>query len=106
MTTSRLEKLQKMLERDPHDVDLHYMVAMEYKGVGDLDRAIAAFDTCIEKNRTHAAAYFLKAQCLHSQTHNEQAREMLTRGIEVAREIGNKHLIYEMNQMLETMKQG
>src|SRR3954467_3112655 len=56
-TSERLEKLRKMLERDPNDTFLLYGVALEHKKLGDSKTAIEYLDRVIAADPGYCYAY-------------------------------------------------
>ena len=100
---SRLDQILKLLQASPNDLELHYMVAMEYRAQGEYDKAVAKFDECIERDDTYTAAFFQKANTLIASGDTDRARDVLNAGIERARASGDDHAAEEMLALLDTM---
>ena len=100
---SRREQLEEMLESDPADVFLRYALAMQYVSEGDSAAGLERLQQLIDHAPKYVAAYFQKGQLLVQEGEIDSAKEILTRGIEVSREVGDTHAEGEMNDFLETL---
>ena len=92
-----------MLESDPDDVFLHYALALAYISEGDHQTGLQRLSQVIDRDPKYVSAYFQKGQILAEQGDSETARETITRGIEVARDVGDDHAESEMTAFLETL---
>lgn len=92
-----------MLESDPADVFLRYALAMQYVSEGDSAAGLERLQQLIDHAPKYVAAYFQKGQLLVQEGEIDSAKEILTRGIEVSREVGDTHAEGEMNDFLETL---
>lgn len=97
------EQLQEMLKSDPDDVFLHYALAMTYVAEGDAETALAKLQDVIDRDPDYVAAYFQKGQLLAREGEPEEARDVVTRGIEAARRTGDTHAAAEMTGFLEAL---
>lgn len=89
-----------MLQDDPDDVFLNYALAKACAAEGNLAEALARFDRVIGLDPNYVAAYFQKGQALAEAQQLPEAREVLSRGIEVARRTGDAHAEAEMAAFL------
>jgi tetratricopeptide (TPR) repeat protein len=80
-----------------------YGLAMEYRGLGDLDKAVETFKKVHSLDATYVAAYFMCGQVLAEQGKNDEARAELQQGIAMARQIGDGHALGEMQGLLDTL---
>lgn len=101
---SRLEKLRQLLDCDPDDVELRYMLAMELKSTGDYAGALQQFDRCIELNPLYAPAYFHKGNTLLTADRLDEAKAVLQLGVRKATEGGDAHAADEMSELLDSLK--
>ena len=99
----RREQLEEMLETDPDDVFLLYAVAMAYSSEGDDETCLQRLEQLISANPDYVAAYFQSGQLLAKNGRIEEARPMIERGIQTARQVGDQHAESEMTGFLETL---
>lgn len=97
----RIAAIQKMLEKSPQDVFLHYSLGMEFYSAGQFGQACAEFQRCIDLERTYLPAYVEAGKALRSAGHLPAAREMFARGLELARQKGDAHMQDHIQQQLE-----
>jgi predicted Zn-dependent protease len=95
----RLAMLNEILAANPDDAFARYGLAMEYAKT-DVNRAMQEFQTLLSKHPDYTAGYFMAAQTLASSGRTEEAKSMLTKGIETAKRSGNSHAESEMQGML------
>ncbi|HZQ23226.1 MAG TPA: tetratricopeptide repeat protein [Terriglobales bacterium] len=100
---NRVAMLSEILEQDPSDAFARYGLAMEYSNQGDSERALAEFHKLLETNPDYTAGYFMAAQTLARAGRNDEAKNMLSDGIDCARRTGNAHALSEMQAMLDEM---
>jgi tetratricopeptide (TPR) repeat protein len=99
---SRIEQLEKIAAKSKKPLPW-YGLAMEYRSAGDVDRALATFARVHELDARYVPAYFMCGQLLAEQGRDDEARAELTRGVAVAREVGDGHAIGEMQGLLDTL---
>jgi len=95
----RIAMLTEILEGNPEDAFARYGLAMEYAKT-DVDRAMQEFRTLFSKHPDYTAGYFMAAQTLAGAGRVEEAKTMLSQGIETAKRSGNSHAESEMEAML------
>ncbi|MSR59694.1 MAG: tetratricopeptide repeat protein [Planctomycetaceae bacterium] len=100
---SRRQKLEALLAESPEDSFLNYALAMQCSADGDQPAAIERFDWLIERDPQYVAAYFQLAQIVVERGETDRARQLLTRGIEMARRAGDDHAEGEMRGFLEQL---
>ena len=103
MTSSRLEKIEAMLEDEPHDAFLRYSLAMECEKVGDHDRSLKLLDELSKGETPYIAAFFMAGQQLAKLGKVNEARTYLREGIEAARASGDAHAAGEMSEFLASL---
>ncbi|MEM9700881.1 MAG: tetratricopeptide repeat protein [Planctomycetota bacterium] len=99
---TRLQRLQALVEDDPGDAFSRYSLAMELAKT-DEDAALREFDRVIEEHPDYVPAYFMKGQTLARADRDEEARDTLLAGVEVATRVGDTHAAGEMSGFLETL---
>ena len=102
-TSERLEKLQKLLERDPKDTFLLYGIALEHKKLGDAGTAIEFLDRVIAADAGYCYAYYQKGLIHESTGDLEAARTSYRAGIDAARKTGDAHAQSEIQAALEML---
>ena len=101
--SERIEKIDKMLEKDPDSEMLLYMLGMEHRKAGNVEEALAAFERLQQRDPPHVQSHFMAAQLLAETSRVEQARALLRTGIEAARHQGNSHAAGEMAELLASL---
>ena len=99
----RLAQLKKLLEADPQDADLLYMIALEHAKTLDHTEALAWLDRTLERDASYLYAYFQKARALGELGRNDEAKRVLELGIQHAREAGNEKALSELSELLTTL---
>ena len=103
MENNRHEILTQMIEKNPSDSFARYGLAMEYVRQEEYGKAINHFRKLWEMHPDYAAAYFQAAQVLAKTGEREEARRVLTKGIEVASRSGDLHTKSEMEAALDEL---
>ena len=103
MENNRFEILTQMLEKNPKDSFARYGLAMECAKQEEYGKAMEHFRKLWELHPDYSAAYFQGAQVLAKTGETEEARQVLTKGIEVAGRGGDLHIKSEMEAALEEL---
>jgi len=103
MPSNRLEVLKNMLEQNPADSFARYGLAMEYANQGELNQAVAQYQTLLEHNPDYAAAYFHGGQALEKLGRVEDARAMYEKGIDTTSRTGDQHTRSELQAALDML---
>ena len=103
MENNRFEILTQMLEKNPKDSFTRYGLAMECVKQEEYAKAMTHFRKLWELHPDYSAAYFQGAQVLAKTGETEEARQVLTKGIEVAGRGGDLHIKGEMEAALEEL---
>ena len=99
--TTRLEKIQSMLQDDPKDSFLRYTLAMEYRKNDENEKSIELLAELATKDEPkYVAAFFMAAQQLVELDRLDEARTLLRDGIDEARLQNNHHAAAEMAELL------
>lgn len=98
----RIEQLRRFLAASPDEPFPRYALALELKGKGDAQGAVAELEELLRRKPDYLAAY-LQLGLLLQGLGRLDAREVLVRGQEVARKQGNTHTLSELTQALETL---
>lgn len=103
MPKSRKEMLEELLLDAPDDPELHYALAMEHVSAGDDAGAVSRFQEMFTCTPAFAPAYHHAGLALVRLNRVSEAREVLQRGITVARNSGNAHAAEEMQGLLASL---
>jgi tetratricopeptide (TPR) repeat protein len=103
MTSDRAEALRQMLISDPNNTFARYGLAMELIKLGDLEAAVAEFQTLRERNPDYAAAYYHGGKALESLGKLDEARELMEEGIRVTTRTGDAHTRSELQAALDLL---
>ena len=98
--SERLQKLQKMLEREPGDTFLIYGLALEHKKLGDDARALELLDRVIQLDPGYCYAYVQKGAVFESAGDSDSAKSAYRAGIDAAKKKGDAHAQGELEAAL------
>jgi tetratricopeptide (TPR) repeat protein len=101
--SERLDKLRKMLQRDPNDTFLLYGIALEHKKLGETKQAIEYLDRVIAADAGYCYAYHQKGLVYESAGDIEAARAAYRAGIEAAKKKGDDHAAGEIQAALDML---
>ena len=101
--TSRLEKLEEFTRQNPQDAFAHYGLAMEYKDAGRKDDALETFNALLGFKPDYTAAYYHAGVTLGELGRTDEARDYLTRGMEVAKKNGDFHTLSELEEAISSL---
>jgi tetratricopeptide (TPR) repeat protein len=101
MATNRLDLLKQMVAQDPKNSFARYGLAMEYGNNGQLEDAVAEFETLLANDQTYAAAYYHGGQVLEKLGRLEEARGFYERGIDACK--GDAHTRSEIEAALSLL---
>ena len=99
---SRRESLQAMVEENPGNTFARYGLAMELTQT-EPAAAWAHFNYLLDHHPEYAATYYQAGAFLVKQGKLEEAREVLTKGVEVAGRQGNRHAQSELQAALDDL---
>src|SRR5689334_14336990 len=102
--TERMQKLQKMLEREPNDTFLLYALALEYKRGGTYVEALSYLSRVLQKDPEYCVAYQQAGQVHELAGDIEAARRAYRDGIAAALRKGDHHAAEEMQSALQMLE--
>jgi len=103
--TSRRDMLQRFLAENPNDPFARYGLALEYGKAGEIEAALAEFNTLLQMHPDYTPGYQMAAQTLLAAGRPAEARPMLEKGIAAATREGNQKALSEIEQMLAELSQ-
>jgi tetratricopeptide (TPR) repeat protein len=96
----RLQMLEKLVADGSSDPFHHYALALEYKGVGETERALERFRLLREAHPNYLPTYLIAGSLLAELDRGAEARPWFEQGIEVARSEGNGKALGELEEAL------
>jgi predicted Zn-dependent protease len=97
---TRRQKLEDLLAKNPDDAFTRYGVAMECVNTGDVPAAESHFQALLKSNPDYVPGYQMYAQALVQNGRADEAKTLLTQGIQAAIRKGNEHARSEMEGLL------
>jgi predicted Zn-dependent protease len=88
---SRLETLRSIVAQGNSDPFARYALAMELRTQGQLQEAWPVFEALLQDHPDYVAAYSPAAETLISLLRNQEAQDLLRRGIELCERKGQSH---------------
>ena len=101
--STRLESIKKIVELQPHDPFARYGLAMEYKSLGRLEEAAAAFVDLEARAPDYVAQYLMHFNVLVALKRKAEARDLAERGLAACRKKGDAHAQSELQAALEAL---
>ncbi|CAM3032911.1 MULTISPECIES: tetratricopeptide repeat protein [Flavobacterium] len=96
---NRIEQLQEFLKEDSNDSFLKYALALEYVLVKENDTAVNCFLKLINDDENYVASYYQLGKLYESLNEVDKAAETYKRGIEIAKKMGNKKTLLELQEV-------
>jgi len=103
MDKSRVEFLREILQDQPDNSFLRYGLALELSQYGDPDEAWHHFEYLLAHHPEYSATYFQAGKFLQDRGRHEEAKSVLTKGIEVTERQGNVHAQSELQAALDKL---
>jgi hypothetical protein len=100
---TRLEMLETLIARGAKDPFVHYAHAMELRGLGRADDALAAFEAVRQRFPEYVPTYLMAGQLAAELAAYTRAREFMTAGLAAARAAGDDHATSELSSALATL---
>ncbi len=100
------EQIEKLLAAEPDDLFLNFALAMELAKGDTKAPALQRFRRVIELDADYSPAYYQQGRLLLTLDRPDEARAVLTAGVEAARRSDDQHAAAEMNELLELACRG
>ncbi|MBI3989210.1 MAG: tetratricopeptide repeat protein [candidate division NC10 bacterium] len=104
METSRLEMLKAMLQTDPDDPVLYYMLANEYMKLEQYPEVVEHLQTYLRLQEDEGAAYRLLGEALRRLGRIEEARRAYQEGIQTALKHNHPSMAEEFQESLRDLE--
>jgi len=92
--------LEEFVAAHPNDGFARYGLAMECASQGDEAAAVENYEKLLASHPDYVSGYFQYGQLLARLSRADEARRILTSGIETARRTGDQHAASEMETAL------
>jgi hypothetical protein len=99
----RVATFKSFISRSPNDPFPRYGLAMEYKARGEHTLAWQQFEELIANFADYVPTYLMAAKTLLTLGEEPKARDVLTRGIDVAGRRGDQHARKELESALDEL---
>ena len=100
---TRRQFLEEMVRKKPDDTFARYGLAMEL-AKSEPDAAWIHFAYLLERHPDYAPAYYQAGAFLTKQGRVDEARAILTKGLDVTRRQGNRHANSELQAALDDLE--
>jgi thioredoxin-like negative regulator of GroEL len=97
---TRRQMLEEFVAKKPDDAFSRYGLAMECVNSGDAAAADEHFRALLARNADYIPAYLMYGQLLARESRAEEAKQVLSTGIEAASKKGDQHARSEMESLL------
>ena len=101
---TRKQNILDMLQDEPNDAELRYMLAMECASEGNDAEAVGRFEELIAVAPNYAPGYHMGARALVRLDRIADAKALLQRGIPAALAQRNEHAAGEMQELLASLE--
>jgi tetratricopeptide (TPR) repeat protein len=104
--SKRLDVLLKMTASPSADAFAWYALALEYRGLGRIDEALATFGELRRRDPAYVPMYLMCGTMLTEAGRAEEAREWLSSGVAAAQKKGDSHAAGELEAALGVLGSG
>jgi tetratricopeptide (TPR) repeat protein len=101
MSAERIESMKQFLQLYPDNPFPRYALALEFKNNGQPDQAVATFQELAERLPAYVPTYLQFGMLLEQLGRFDEAKDVLTRGVEKARAAGDNHALGEIQGALD-----
>lgn len=99
----RIEALRALLEQNPADSRIRFMLCMEHSNAGEWGEARQEFAQLLGRDPDYVAGYYHAGRACESLGEAEAARAFYEKGIEAARRKGDGHALSELQAALDIL---
>jgi Flp pilus assembly protein TadD len=103
MEKTRLEMLRQALDASPANAFLRYGLAIELKNSGCDEEAWEHFQHLLEHHPDYWATYYQAGTLLLKLSRRDEARQVMTRGLDVTSRLGKSHARDELQAALDDL---
>ncbi|MBC7173417.1 MAG: tetratricopeptide repeat protein [Polyangiaceae bacterium] len=102
--SKRLEMLETMIAKGSNDPFVHYARALELRSVGRTEDALAALEGVARSHPSYVPTYLIAGQLATELGRREDARELLSRGLDAAAAAGDAKARGELAAALDELE--
>ena len=102
-TNKRIEMLDKMIAKGTNDPFVRYARALELRGLGELEAALAALAEVRELYPDYVPTFLMAGQVAQELERIEDARTWLAAGISAAKAARDEHARSELQSALDAL---
>ncbi|MGH2563066.1 MAG: tetratricopeptide repeat protein [Ginsengibacter sp.] len=99
----RIEKLKEFMKTSGKDSFLQHALALEYIRAGHDKEAVKLFDEILKREPTYIGSYYHLGKVLEKMGDNANALIVYERGMEVAKEVNDRHSYKELQTAYEEL---
>lgn len=103
MSSKRLDFLLKVTSEGKADSFTWYALALEYKGLGRVEDALATFRELRQRDGAYVPMYLMCGTMLIEASRRDEAKEWLGAGLVAARQKGDTHAAGEIEGALAAL---
>jgi Tfp pilus assembly protein PilF len=100
----RIEKLKEFLKISEKDSFLQHALALEYIKTGDNEEALKLFNEILKREPAYIGSYYHLGKVHEKMGDNAEALRVYERGMEVAKEINDRHSYNELRSAYEELE--
>ena len=100
----RLEQLRQFYREDPGDPLNLYLLALEYRNT-DTEQSVKLFRELLTAHPFYLPAYYTAAEILYTADHIDEAAEIVTKGINLARQRCEQKALSELQNLKSELEQ-
>ena len=99
----RIEKLKAFLAQNPADSFVQHALALEYVKLNDDAAAKAEWEALLAREEQYVGSYYHLAKLLERQGQSEAAIAVYEKGLQVAKQVGDRHAYNELQAAYEDL---
>jgi tetratricopeptide (TPR) repeat protein len=95
---ARIQKLLEYLKESPNESFLLFALAKEYEGMEMIVEARSYYQQLMDKDPDYVGLYYHFGKLSESQEKLDEAMLIYTKGMDVAKKIGDRHALAEIKE--------
>jgi tetratricopeptide (TPR) repeat protein len=101
---NKIAELLQLQKEDPNDPFFIYALALEYEKENNLEKCFAQFEFLLNNHSDYAGTYLKYAQLLIEFGNENLAKEIIAKGIVLAKNLNKAKMKNELSQLLEDIE--